>query len=164
MRHRFLAECRRRRAVTCLISCACGFGVAGGEPCSLCFLELLFALSVPKLGQKRLISFVEFCIDLLEVFCRLAVHLGLTLGVGVACRQRDERNDQQRETKYVLFHFVFCIESAVTGRKKLCTLPERLLRLTMSSHAAKRSAWNDSLYLTEVIVFAGYQPAFEPAF
>ena len=59
--------------------------------------------------------------------------------------------------------FVFCIESAVTRTEKLCKLAERLLGLTMSSHAAKRSAWNDSLYLTEVIVFAGYQPEFEPA-
>src|SRR5438876_2183903 len=99
--------------------------LAGFPSASVCSQRL-------KLRHKCRIRAVEFCIDLLEVFCRLAVHLGLTLGVGVACRQRDERNDEQRETKYVLFHFVFCIESAVTGRKKLCTLPERLLRLTMS--------------------------------
>jgi len=39
---------------------------------------------------------------------------------------------------------------------------EKLLA-TMSSHAAKRSAWNDSLYLTEVMVFASYKLEFEPA-
>ncbi len=61
------------------------------------------------------------------------------------------------------FMFVFCIESAVTRTAKLRKLAEWLLGLTMSSHAAKRSAWNDSLYLTEVIVFAGYQLEFEPA-
>jgi hypothetical protein len=47
--------------------------------------------------------------------------------------------------------------------EQLRRLAERLLGLTMSSHAAKRSAWNGSLYLTEVIVFAGYQLEFEPA-
>jgi hypothetical protein len=46
---------------------------------------------------------------------------------------------------------------------KLRKLAERLVGLTMSSHATKRSALNDSLYLTEVIVFAGYQLEFEPA-
>jgi hypothetical protein len=51
----------------------------------------------------------------------------------------------------------------VIGRKQLCKLAERLVGVTMSSHAAKRSTWNDSLYLTEVIVFAGYQLQFEPA-
>jgi hypothetical protein len=62
-----------------------------------------------------------------------------------------------------LFHLCFVLRARLPGRKKLCTLAERLLGLTMSSHAAKRSAWNDSLYLTEVIVFAGYQLEFEPA-
>ena len=61
------------------------------------------------------------------------------------------------------FTFVFALTARLPGRKKLCKLAERLLGLTMSSHAAKRSAWNDSLYLTEVIVFAGYQLEFEPA-
>jgi hypothetical protein len=61
------------------------------------------------------------------------------------------------------FTFVFVLATLLPGRKTLCKLAERLLGLTMSSHAAKRSAWNNSLYLTEVIVFAGYQLQFEPA-
>ena len=77
--------------------------------------------------------------------------------------RNDEGNDQQYETKYVLSHFVFVLRARLPGRKKLCTLAERLVGLTMSSHAAKRSAWNGSLYLTEVIVFPGYQLELEPA-
>jgi hypothetical protein len=55
------------------------------------------------------------------------------------------------------------VGSVTSAAIKLCKLAERLAGLTMSSHAAKRSAWNDSLYLTEVIVFASYQLEFEPA-
>lgn len=34
---------------------------------------------------------------------------------------------------------------------------------SIASRRAPAHAWNDSLYLTEVIVFAGYQLKFEPA-
>ena len=55
------------------------------------------------------------------------------------------------------------VGSVTSAAIKLRKLAERLVGLTMSSHATKRSALNDSLYLTEVIVFAGYQLEFEPA-
>ncbi len=61
------------------------------------------------------------------------------------------------------FTFVFALRALLPRQRKLCKLAERLVGPTMSSHAAKRSAWNGSLYFTEVIVFAGYQLQFEPA-
>jgi len=45
------------------------------------------------LRHKCRIRAVEFCIGLVEVFCRLSVHLGLTLGVGMACRKCDQCSD-----------------------------------------------------------------------
>ena len=57
--------------------------VAGRDPCSLCFLEFLFAVSIPKFCQNCLISFVKFRIGSLELRTRLRIHGRLRLRVSV---------------------------------------------------------------------------------
>jgi hypothetical protein len=56
------------------------------------FPELLFGLSIPKLCQNRLISFVKLSISLLKICAGLRIHGRLRLRVTV----RDDRKKRKQ--------------------------------------------------------------------
>ena len=91
--HGLIAERGSHRAVAHLISSTCGFGIAGRNPSSLCFLELLFALSIRKLFQSRLIGFVEVGIGSRKMFAGSRIHLRLRLPVNL--RKRNQQGNKQ---------------------------------------------------------------------
>jgi hypothetical protein len=76
----------------CLSGSACCLSIAGRNPCSLRFPELLFALSISKLCQSRLISFVEISISLRKICAGLRIHGCLRLRVTV----RDEHKKRKQ--------------------------------------------------------------------
>jgi len=79
-----------------LVGCKRCLGISKDEPCALALFQLLLALGIGKLGLKRLITLVEFCIGLLELRTSLRVHGSLRLPMNV--RAGNEKRDKQRRT------------------------------------------------------------------